>query len=217
MFERRWTVLALVVVALMVAAAVALALRGPGGSGDAGAGGAGGDVTPGNPGTDAGPSPESQGDSGAEMGSPGDPVEKSEGSRVPATVDWVIDGDTVDVELPDGSEVRVRLLNIDAPEFARGGEPTQCLAWEAKAFLIHMIPKGTQVVLEYDATALDQYGRDLAGIWLDEVLVNEEIARAGLAVPVLFQGNQRFHAAVVAASEEAEAARVGLFDPEACR
>lgn len=129
--------------------------------------------------------------------------------RIPAVVDWVIDGDTVDV-IVNGEERRIRLLNIDAPEEDHGGGG-ECLGDEATGFVIGLIPAGTAVELEYDERTHDQYGRDLAGIWVGEVLVNAEVARAGLALPVLFDGNDRFHAAVTAAVAEAEAAGVGLW------
>ena len=40
------------------------------------------------------------------------------------------------------------------------------------------------------------------------------VARAGLAVPVLFDGNDLFHEAVTAAVGEAQAAGVGLWAPD---
>lgn len=42
-----------------------------------------------------------------------------------ATVIEVIDGDTIDVQYPDGSMDRVRLLGIDTPEVHTAPEPTE--------------------------------------------------------------------------------------------
>lgn len=141
-----------------------------------------------------------------------EPAAQPTAGRVPAVVDWVIDGDTVDV-LVDGEERRIRLLNIDAPEeWERGGQ-AECLAYEATGFLISLIPVGTEIELEYDNEPYDQYGRDLAGIWLGDTLVNAEVARAGLALAVLYDGNDRFYQAVTDAIAEARAAGAGLWDP----
>lgn len=129
-----------------------------------------------------------------------------------AVVTHVVDGDTIRVDL-DGEEVPVRLLNLDAPEKDGPYTEAECLGEEATAFLADLVPPGTEVKLVEDVEPTDRYGRHLAGVYLDDVLVNAEVARAGLAVPVLVEPNDRFHDAVVAAHEEARAASRGLHDP----
>ena len=52
----------------------------------------------------------------------------------PVIVDRVVDGDTIDVWVL-GRTVRVRLLNIDAPETKDPSQPTECLGPEAARFL----------------------------------------------------------------------------------
>lgn len=129
------------------------------------------------------------------------------------TVHRVVDGDTLDV-LRDGETVRVRLLNVDTPETKHPGKAVECLGPEATAFLADRLPAGTEVELEYDQERTDRYGRDLAGVFLDDSLVNAEIARAGLGVPVYFAPNDLFLDDVEAALEEAQAAGRGMYDPE---
>lgn len=134
-----------------------------------------------------------------------------------ATVTHVVDGDTIRVEV-DGEELPVRLLNIDTPETDGPYTEAECLGEEAAAFLADLIPAGTDVRLEEDVEPQDQYGRHLAGVYLEDLLVNAEVARQGLGVPVLFEPNDRFHAEVVAAHEEAREASRGLYDPaNGCR
>ena len=125
----------------------------------------------------------------------------------------VWDGDSIRLGMGQQSEA-VRILNIDAPEESHPGEPGECLGDAATSFLIGLIPAGTAVELEYDEVSHDRYGRDLAGVWVGDLLVNAEVARAGLAVPVLFDGNDLFHEAVTAAVGEAQAAGVGLWAPD---
>ncbi|MCM3662172.1 thermonuclease family protein [Georgenia satyanarayanai] len=138
------------------------------------------------------------------------PAEESDGDL--ATVTYVVDGDTIRVEM-DGEEVAVRLLNLDTPEKDGPYTEAECLGVEATAFLADLLPPGTEVRLEEDVEPTDRYGRHLAGVYLDDLLVNAEVARAGLGVPVLVRPNDRFHDAVVAAHEEAQAASRGLYDP----
>src|SRR5699024_3706324 len=134
--------------------------------------------------------------------------------NVEATVTHIVDGDTIDVEY-DGKEARVRLLNIDTPETVDPDVDPQCMGPEATQFLKELLPVGTEVELQGCEELHDQYGRYLAGVYLDETLVNAQIARAGLAVPVLYEPNDRFYDEVVAAHQEARAAERGLYDPDA--
>lgn len=133
-----------------------------------------------------------------------------EGDR--ATVDRVIDGDTVDVRLA-GDVVRVRLLNVDTPETKHPNKAVQCMGPEATELLESLLAPGDEVVLQYDEERLDRYGRTLAGVFEDGALVNAQIARAGLGVPVVFEPNRRFYPEVEAAWREAERGEKGLNQP----
>jgi micrococcal nuclease len=129
-----------------------------------------------------------------------------------ATVTKIVDGDTIDVRY-DGDEHRVRLLNIDTPESVDPDEPVECLAPEASEFLAAKLPVGTTVRLERDEQEEDSYGRELAAVFLGDVLVNAEIARAGYGVPMSVAPNTKFLPQVEAAHAEAEAAQRGLYSP----
>jgi micrococcal nuclease len=92
-----------------------------------------------------------------------------------ATVEKVIDGDTIDVVI-DGEHQRVRYYGIDAPE-----KDEECYqeATERNRELV-----GTTVRLEADARDEDQYGRLLRyvftndGLSVDATLVSEGLAKA---------------------------------------
>lgn len=130
--------------------------------------------------------------------------------RSGATVVRVVDGDTLVVMISD-VKTTVRLLNVDTPETKDPNKPVQCLGPEASAFLTAMLPVGTSVGLEYDGRKLDRYGRTLAGVFLDDALVNAEIARAGLGSPVQFNPQVKFLPPVEEAAAEAKRARAGAF------
>src|SRR5699024_4433380 len=103
----------------------------------------------------------------------------------------VIDGDTVDVDL-DGDENRIRLLKVDTPETKHPDEPVQCLGLEARQFLEELLPVGTEVELDYDVEKEDSYGRTLAGLFHEDVLINAQIAAEGLGVAVVYEPNSKF-------------------------
>ncbi len=102
----------------------------------------------------------------------------------------VIDGDTV--RLKDGT--LVRYLGIDSPELKKKVDDV----WiydpepfaEAAAKFNQELVEGKEVLVEIDpAQRNDQYGRLLAYVYVDKVLVNEELIKAGLArtmIPSLF-------------------------------
>jgi micrococcal nuclease len=68
------------------------------------------------------------------------------------------------------------------------------------------------VTLDRDTETVDRYGRELAGVTnADGVFVNAELARAGLGVPMVVGGNDRFQPEVAAANQEARTANRGLY------
>lgn len=138
---------------------------------------------------------------------------RSSAPHTEATVERIVDGDTIDV-LVDGESRRVRLLNIDAPESVDPDQAVECLGPEAAEHLARLLPVGTAVGLAYDEERTDSYGRELAGVFTDETFVNAEMARAGLADAILVQPNERFFAEVDKARAEAEEAGVGLYSSE---
>lgn len=127
-----------------------------------------------------------------------------------ATIDRVIDGDTVDVRMY-GDVHRVRLLNINSPEDNAGTGVTECMGAEATAALAGLLPEGTTVTLRYDSDRNDRYDRLLAGVFVDDTLVNAEMAREGLAVPLVVGDNERFIREVQSAEAEARESRAGIF------
>ena len=130
------------------------------------------------------------------------------------TVVRVVDGDTLIVSINNGDHT-IRLLNVDTPETKDPNQPVECLGPEASKFLEAALPKGTQVRLEFDVERHDKYGRTLAGVFApDGSLVNAEIAREGLGIPVQFGENRKFLPPVQAAYEEARTAKAGLFSDE---
>lgn len=131
----------------------------------------------------------------------------------PVTVVRIVDGDTIDVAR-SGQEQRVRLLNIDTPESVDPNRPVQCMGPEATDFLLNLLPVGTEVRLAHDEERYDQYDRELAAVYLDDLLVNAEIARAGLGKAIVVGDNDRFYAPVRAAQDEAADDETGLYSPD---
>lgn len=111
----------------------------------------------------------------------GDSDSNSNDNRVDVTVDYVVDGDTVDVIMPDDSEESVRFLLIDTPESVHPDKPQQPYGQEASEFVSDLLVEGQTIQLEYDGPKRDKYDRLLAYIWVDDKNVNEMLLKKGLA------------------------------------
>ena len=129
-----------------------------------------------------------------------------------ASVDYVVDGDTVDMII-DGVNERVRLIGIDTPETKKENTPIQCFGPEATAFTQSLLPEGTPVYLERDVEARDIYGRLLAYAYRVDTgtFVNLELVRQGYAHPLTIPPNVAHTSEFVDAARAAEAADVGLW------
>jgi micrococcal nuclease len=103
-------------------------------------------------------------------------------AQQPATckVVYVLDGDTINCE----RGVTLRLLLVDVPDRGAFGE-------EGRGFLVGLLPKGTEVRLEYDANPRDSEGRWLAYAFLqDGTFLNKSLVDRGYAYVEFSAANQ---------------------------
>jgi micrococcal nuclease len=135
-------------------------------------------------------------------------------------VTHISDGDTLWVRVtgrdgvgpPEGEEVKLRLLRIDTPELARGGDPAECLAEAARDHLRALLPEGTVVLAAYDVEVQDRYGRDLVHLWTaDGRWVNGAMLLDGFARVVTFPPNEAYTDEALAAERSAREAGRGLW------
>jgi micrococcal nuclease len=99
------------------------------------------------------------------------------GTRV-AKVKRVSDGNTLTALTAEGTQVRLRLLGIDAPEVSHGKNPGQPFGEEAREYLARLIGGRTVRVESYGQDGSD---RTLAIVFLRTVNVNVEMVQLGLA------------------------------------
>lgn len=129
-----------------------------------------------------------------------------------ATVEYVIDGDTIDAII-DGTEERIRLIGIDTPETKKPNTPIECYGPEATTFTEQLLPVGTPIRIERDTVGRDHYGRLLGYIYRanDGVFVNYEVIRQGFGTPLSIGPNTTFEELFVDAASAAEADDVGIW------
>ena len=129
-----------------------------------------------------------------------------------ATVERVVDGDTIDV-LIGGRQETVRLLGIDTPESVAPTRPVQCFGKEASLHLEAVLPAGTEITLVRDVEARDVYQRLLAYVVRshDGLFVNLELVAAGFAAVLNYPPNDHYAGVLARAEEDAVAAGSGLW------
>lgn len=131
----------------------------------------------------------------------------------------IVDGDTLIVEvdlpggdLPPGSDHRIRLLEIDAPESVRPNTPIQCGGLAAAAFARAELPVGSRVFLLADREDTDEFGRNLRYAWnFEGEFFNEKMVAEGHARAVLYQPNDRYIDRIRRAEGEAKQAGRGIW------
>ena len=142
-------------------------------------------------------------------------------SPLNGTVNYVIDGDTFDIEFAHGGgSGRVRVLAIDTPEM-NADEPwgPDCWAPEAKARAQELLPAGTDLWLTFDGRVEDDYGRLLAYVFVGrapsdvsfEDSFNYEMVREGHARTFFFDNNRTFEDVLRAAEQQAASEDLGVW------
>lgn len=93
-------------------------------------------------------------------------LEIPEGSEE-ASVERVVDGDTMKLNLKNSNEViTLRLLLVDTPESVKPGMDPQAYAIEASNFAKEVLQVNDTVYIEYDSgSKTDRYGRHLGYLW----------------------------------------------------
>ena len=103
------------------------------------------------------------------------------------TVERVVDGDTIDVILDLGFDIRfksrVRLYGIDTPESRTRDKDEKVRGKMAATFLKNAVDKGTKIVIETKLKdSRGKYGRVLGNVIVDGLNINETMVINHLAV-----------------------------------
>ncbi|MBW6467676.1 MAG: thermonuclease family protein [Coriobacteriia bacterium] len=133
----------------------------------------------------------------------------------------VVDGDTIVVKMPDGTDEKIRFIGVDTPESTNQIEP---YGKEASGYTANAL-SGKTIYLETDAELRDRYGRMLAHVWLSEpsvvddssirqYLFNAHLVLAGYANLMTIPPNVKYVDYLKTYEAEARQASAGLWAPE---
>lgn len=137
-----------------------------------------------------------------------------------ATVTNVVDGDTFDViwdagdEPPPGLLNRIRLAGVDTNETT----DNECLAAAATTRLQELLPVGTYVRLEAQDVNSQTLNRPVRHVFVDESNLNvaTQLVSEGLGLAVSYDFEPDYRTEYFDASEAAQIAEVGLWQPGVC-
>jgi endonuclease YncB( thermonuclease family) len=115
-----------------------------------------------------------------------------------AKVIVVIDGDTL-VVLHNGAKEKIRLANIDAPE------KNQPYGMDARQAMFSLVFKKQARI---EPKAVDKYGRTVALVSVDGIIINEDMVKRGMAWEYSYFKPGRVYMAL---QSEAQQARRGLW------
>ena len=165
------------------------------------------------------------------------PVAQSGAVLIEAKVVMVVDGDTIDIHIPNGEILgkrladqteRVRLILVNTPESeGKYKNSPQPYALEASAFTKDIL-KGATVWLEKGVQERDQYGRLLAYVWLNDISINvngekqtferitmnELLLQVGLAHVAIYPPNTQYLDEFKAVEKVAKQNKVGMWAEE---
>lgn len=144
--------------------------------------------------------------------------------KYPATILYVIDGDTIKV-IYENKKESVRLIGIDTPESRKNKrakmqakqarttiEEIVKLGKHSKEFTKTMLKKGDIVLIEFDVQERDKYRRLLGYVYLKNgKMVNLEIIREGYASPLTIPPSVRYSELFLKAYREARENKRGLW------
>ena len=105
----------------------------------------------------------------------------------------IIDGDTVRIEMADGTVEKLRIIGVDAPETEKWNQAGEYYADEATDFVSEIL-MGRTVYLEKDNSDMDKYGRLLRYIWLEmpDEINEDAISELNLSALLLQDGYAAF-------------------------
>ncbi|MGI9427849.1 MAG: thermonuclease family protein [Bythopirellula sp.] len=127
-------------------------------------------------------------------------------------VQRVVDGDTIVLEK---DRLRVRLQGVDTPEMVQENGATQSWGPEATEYTLQFLKKANwRVRLVIDGETVDRYGRQLAFVWHEGRLLNEELLQQGLAhAKTGFDFSRAMKDRLLQAQSEAQESLRGIWSP----
>lgn len=126
----------------------------------------------------------------------------------------VIDGDTIHIDY-NGTDRKVRLIGVDAPETVDPNKPVDCFGPESSNYLKERL-EGQNVKLASDSTqsSEDKYGRLLRYVYLDSEDIGKSIIENGFGKEYTYDNSYAHQGNYKQAQYAAMASGEGIWAPD---
>ncbi|MEG2836414.1 thermonuclease family protein [Anaerorhabdus sp.] len=121
------------------------------------------------------------------------------------------DGDTAHFII-NGTDETVRFLAIDTPETVKPNTPVQPYGKEASDRTCELITNAKEIKLEYEETnKTDKYGRKLAWVFVDGILLQDDLVSKGLAKVAYLYDDYKYTSRIEASQSRSKDAAIGIW------
>ncbi len=128
-----------------------------------------------------------------------------------------VDGDTAKFKTEDGTVTTYRFLAIDTPETVHPTKGEEPWGKEASEYTCNALTKATTIKLEIDDEAKepDRYNRGLAWVFVDDVLLQQQLISNGYAKVAYLYGNYKYTEILQEQEKIAQENKLGIWSGEA--
>jgi len=124
-----------------------------------------------------------------------------------------VDGDTAKFKIVDEEAITYRFLAIDTPETVHPKKDAEPFGKEASDYTCNVLTNASKIVLEFDdkADEKDRYGRGLAWIFVDDVLLQEQLISLGYAKVAYLYDDYKYTPLLQEKEQIAKENKVGIW------
>ncbi len=132
--------------------------------------------------------------------------------KIQVTLEKCVDGDTARFVYKK-SNIKARFLAIDTPESVHPTKKVEPFGKEASKYTCDMLSNAKKIVLEYDINSdkTDKYDRHLVWVFVDDVLLQEELVSNGYAKIKYVYGDYKYLDELKKEEQIAKGNRVGVW------
>ena len=126
-------------------------------------------------------------------------------------VDRVVSGQTVEISPLEGNPPTsgtLRFIGLDAPDLQQ--QPWGVAAKNRLQALV----EGREAIVEFDVESRDGFDRYLGYLWIDGVLVNEQLIAEGYVLDSTRSPNIKYQQQLTLARERARLTQQGIWNPD---
>ena len=123
-----------------------------------------------------------------------------------------IDGDTFRIK-DDSKKYYVRLLAVDTYELNSKNKIKKKYAYKAKKYVCKILKNSKNIYIEYDPNSLqeDIYGRLLAWVYVDDILLQKLLVKNGYAKVTYLFGKYLYTDELLKYQKEAQDNKIGIW------